>query len=165
MKLLPKFILVWTVLSVGFAGSGFVRFRSHTPEDFYFNPRDETLASPAYQKLVKISGNPGAAERLKIDFLIEKVKKSPYSFIRNGVTYNGPRASAHLLWKYRRKITKVATAENFINEIATRSSISGELYLLRLKDGQTYPIRDVLLNELRRLEEYLKKNAFSTDKG
>ncbi|MBI4550582.1 MAG: DUF5329 family protein [Candidatus Omnitrophica bacterium] len=164
MKKIPKLALVLLLLSAAFGASGFLRARTVTPEDVYFCPKNETRTSPVYSKMTEVLENPGALERLKIDFLIEKIKKSPYSFIRNGVPYNGPRSSAHLVWKYRRKVARIVTAHDFINNIATRSSISGELYLVRLKDGRTYPMRDVLLNELRRLEESLKEDAVSTDK-
>jgi len=82
---------------------------------------------------------------------------SPYTFIRNGTSYSGVRGAAHLIWKYHRKISKVNSAQEFIDEIVTRSSLSGELYWVKLDGKSTCPLRDLLVNELSRLEAALKE--------
>lgn len=116
-----------------------------------------------YRKILGVADNPAARERAQIDYLIEVMRKSPYTFIRNGVEHSGARGAAHLIWKYHRKLSKVHSVQSFIDEIATRSSLSGELYLVKLEEGKTYPLRELLTNEWQRLESSLKEDRGSTD--
>ena len=46
----------------------------------------------------------------------------------------------------------VTTAAQFIDQIAARSSTSGQAYLLRYPDGRTVPAAQVLADELRRID-------------
>ena len=95
-------------------------------------------------------------ERIKIRYLIEAVQKSSLIFIRNGKTYRGTEAAAHLSWKYSFAGKRVENVHDFIEKIASQSIQTGSSYLVRTSDGETYPLRDVLYNELERLEQSLK---------
>lgn len=151
--------------SAALATTGFFRVKSPTPPDIFLAPASygDIHPKPSYRKLLGLADNRGALERAKIDYLIELMEHSPYTFIRNGASYSGARGAAHLIWKYYRKVSKVNSAQGFIDEIATRSSLSGELYLVKLDGKSTYPLRDLLVNELSRLEAVLKEERGSTD--
>lgn len=75
-------------------------------------------------------------EARKIHYLIEVVKTSGHIFIRNGTEYNSDEAARHLEKKWGRVKDKITTADDFITYIASKSSMSGEPYLIKLKDGK-----------------------------
>jgi len=152
------FISAFLVLSA-MTCSGFLSVKSRTPANVYFTPGPaaDIRQNPLYRRALVAAKNPNALERIKIDYLIELIRHSPYTFIRNGAGHTGKQGAAHLLWKYRHALAKVTSAQIFIDEIATRSFSSGELYLV--KSGETsYPLRDILINELTRLNLALKED-------
>ncbi len=154
--------ILFTGVFLGFSAlavSGFLSVKSKTPADVYFMPGPATdiRQNPLYRKALDVAKNPRALERIKIDYLIELMRHSPYTFIRNGASHTGEEGSRHLLWKYHRNISKVDSAQIFIDEIATRSSASGDLYLVKT-DEASYPLRDILMNELIRLNMALEKD-------
>ena len=75
----------------------------------------------------------------EINYLISLVGESGCTFIRNGKRYLGRDARAHLNSKRRRNAHLFDSAEEFIEMIASKSSMSGELYLISCKgkDQQT----------------------------
>ena len=77
-------------------------------------------------------------ERKKIDYLISSVENlQGAKFIRNGSEYNGKEAAKHLRMKLQNAGVKVLTADDFIQICASKSSISGKPYMIRLSDGKT----------------------------
>lgn len=66
----------------------------------------------------------------EIDFLITRVEQSGCAFVRNGAAHPAPEAAAHLRKKLN-SVRRSLTAEQFIEHVAARSSISGEPYLIR----------------------------------
>ncbi|OGX06748.1 MAG: hypothetical protein A3G87_07620 [Omnitrophica bacterium RIFCSPLOWO2_12_FULL_50_11] len=98
-----------------------------------------------------------AVETAKIEYLIERIRKSPYLFIRNRVEYSAAEAARHLTWKYEHARRYALTAHDFIRHLATRSLESGLLYLVKLPNGTTYPVKELLENELFALEQSLNK--------
>jgi hypothetical protein len=52
-------------------------------------------------------------------------------FIRNGQEYDAAQAVAHLKRKLRQAGSKITTAEEFVDLLASESSISGKPYLVR----------------------------------
>jgi hypothetical protein len=138
-----------------FICSAFLK-KPDTPPDIFL-AGGEIRSTPSYQKVLRFLKDPVALEKAKIDYLISRMRSSDYRFDRNGVFFSGKRGAAHLLWKYHNKSEKqIKTALDFIHVIATRSSSSGEFYKVHVSDYQVYPLGDLLLNELRRLEELLK---------
>ena len=78
-----------------------------------------------------------AASNPEIEALIVRVEHAHgVVFIRNGSEYSATEAAAHL----RRKLTaahgRIATAEQFIDHIGTRSSMTGIAYRVRFADGR-----------------------------
>lgn len=115
-------------------------------------------SSRAFREAVAAQpGNP-AYEQARINYLLERVSKSPYNFIRNGSRYSGKRGAVHLRWKYYfRSGKKIKTAEAFIEQIATFSKRSGQPYQMEFLDGQRCPLQLLLLNELKTLDQELEK--------
>jgi len=73
----------------------------------------------------------------RIERLIDAVERSTdHRFIRNGVDYDAGTAARFLRakWAYARE--RIRTAEEFVREIGTRSSMSGSRYRVRGPDGR-----------------------------
>lgn len=64
----------------------------------------------------------------EIERLIQYVEASGATFTRNGSEYNAEEAAAHLRLKWRNGKKYAATAEEFIDNLATKSSFSGKPY-------------------------------------
>ena len=79
--------------------------------------------------------NPAAAEK-EIAHLLQYIAESDCTFIRNGREYNGKKARQHLERKYMYAKRAILSSDSFIENIATKSSISGEPYKVRCKDGE-----------------------------
>jgi hypothetical protein len=94
-------------------------------------------------------------EKIKIRYLIEAVRRSSLTFIRNNEAYRGVESAAHLSWKYSFAGKRVQTVHDFIDKIASQSIQTGSPYLVKNSEGKTCPLRDVLNNELKRLERSL----------
>jgi hypothetical protein len=78
------------------------------------------------------------SETAKIQYLIASVEALEGArFIRNGREYDTGAASNHLRLKLKTAGDKVRTAEDFINLCASKSSMTGEPYLIRLAGGFT----------------------------
>ena len=90
------------------------------------------------------------SEAAKIQYLIASVEAlEGGKFIRNGSEYDARAASDHLRLKLRVAGNKVKTAEDFIKFCASRSSITGEPYLIRLADGTTVKSEVFFRNKLK----------------
>lgn len=73
------------------------------------------------------------AARAEVDALLARLQASGCEFNRNGSWYSGTEAKAHLLKKldYLEGKDMVKTAEQFIEQGASTSSMSGKPYLVR----------------------------------
>jgi hypothetical protein len=94
-----------------------------------------------------------AVEKQKIEALIKQVSDlKDAKFIRNGSTYEVSSAVRLLHGKWDANAAEIKTARDFIDKIASVSSISGKPYLIRFKDGREITSREYLLAELQKLE-------------
>jgi hypothetical protein len=84
----------------------------------------------------------------EVAHLINFVQSSLCKIKRNGTTYQGEEAAAHIRKKYDYFRGKIKTTEQFIEYAASKSTMSGKYYTVQC-DGQK-PIRtqDWLLREL-----------------
>ncbi|MCL2790547.1 MAG: DUF5329 domain-containing protein [Desulfobulbus sp.] len=91
----------------------------------------------------------------QITMLIESVRDAPAGthFIRNGTAYDVAEAVSHLNFKYSRAKSRVKTAEDFIKYVASKSSVSGEEYLIRYPDGKTVTAAAFFTEKLRVMRE------------
>jgi hypothetical protein len=76
------------------------------------------------------------AQKEKIEALIDLVRTSDITFIRNGEAYEGKKAAEHLKKKYDHANGKIQTLDQFIEHIASKSSMSGEAYQVRKRNGE-----------------------------
>lgn len=74
------------------------------------------------------------------------------SFVRNGKTYRVDEAVAHMRMKWDWKKDRIKTVDDFIRIIASKSSVSGKPYLIRLADGAEMPAEEWFRQQLRRME-------------
>jgi hypothetical protein len=104
------------------------------------------------------AGNVSAAEDSDktITYLLDYVASSDLTFVRNGQDAPATEAAAHMRqkWDYFRQ--KIKTPEDFIELAATKSELSGKLYLVRFKDGRESPAGEWLA---KALAEYRKKSS------
>ncbi len=108
------------------------------------------MAMPAPQH--SLAGDTAARERERIHALLDALERSGLEFIRNGFTHTAREARAHLEMKLDRAGGRVTTAEQFIRHCATRSSLSGRPYLVRLADGSTVHAADWLRARLAEID-------------
>jgi hypothetical protein len=104
--------------------------------------------------------NGGSANTLteaeKIEQLLSEVETVKGDvFIRNGVEYSAKDAADHLRTKLQAAGDKIATAEEFIENVASASSLSGEPYRIRLANGTEVLAADYLREKLAQLEKPL----------
>ena len=96
---------------------------------------------------------PPAQEQSRIERLIRYVEsQKAMKFIRNGSEYTAEDAGKFLRGKLEAMGSEVTTARQFIKRIASRSSMSGQPYHVRMPDGQTVLAENFLEDELQRIE-------------
>ncbi len=94
------------------------------------------------------------SETEKIERLIVSIEHlENATFIRNGTAYTAIDAAAHIRSKLKYAGNRIKTAEQFIEHLATRSSQSGEPYLIRFQDGREVQSAEFLRQELKKLED------------
>lgn len=111
--------------------------------------------------LVSWSGfaNQSEIEQKKIEALLEAIRASDVTFIRNGKEHTSEKAFKHLQRKLKSAQRswfappkKEWTAKLFIEKVASGSSLSGKPYLVRTKEGKTAEAQLWLLERLKELE-------------
>ncbi len=74
------------------------------------------------------SAGTSMAGEAEIQYLLEFVDNSGCTFIRNGKEYPPQKASEHLEFKYSKVKKRIKTTEDFVEKIASKSSITGKKY-------------------------------------
>ena len=93
------------------------------------------------------------SEAQKIQALIASVEHLQGAvFIRNGSEYDGAKAAEHLRRKLDYAGKRIQTAEQFIDKLATGSSMSGKPYKIRFADGHSVESAAFFREQLRKLE-------------
>ena len=94
-----------------------------------------------------------ATERARIERLIQFVEnKHDIHFIRNGTSYSCQDAAKFMRGKFEMMGEHVNTAQQFIDQIASKSSTTGQPYFIRFADGKTLPAAAFLGDELKRMD-------------
>ena len=102
----------------------------------------------------QLNAQQSLTESQKIDHLISFVRNLRGAiFIRNGSEHTPNDAANHLQMKCEKAGARIKTAKAFVEKIATKSSISGDLYIIRFANGKEFPCQMVLFNELKKLED------------
>lgn len=92
-------------------------------------------------------------ERDKIERLIEGIAVLENAvFVRNGTEHDAEQAAEHLQHKWNHAGGRIDTADAFIEELASRSSMTGRAYQIRFADGSTVSSGDYLGQRLAELE-------------
>ena len=94
-------------------------------------------------------------DELKIQYLLACIQDSKYQFVRNGITYSGGEAMQWLRWKRihpQYKDHPIRTPDDFIERVADGSRNTGLPYEVVLPDGHRERLKNLLRNELVRLE-------------
>lgn len=90
---------------------------------------------------------------IRIDRLIAAVaNQKDAKFVRNGTAYEAADAARFLRGKLDNKGSRISTASDFIEQIASRSSSSGKAYTIQFADGRKLPAAEFLKEELRRMD-------------
>lgn len=93
------------------------------------------------------------SEMQKIEILIDYVEKMEGAvFIRNREEHSAEEAAKHLRSKVNAAGSDLQTASDFIKHIASHSSMTGEIYQIRMADGETLPAGELLRKKLDALE-------------
>ena len=96
----------------------------------------------------------------EIDYLLTTVGGSGCVFIRNGKRHNAMDAEDHLRMKYRRGKRYAPTTEDFIERLASKSSMSKKLYQIDCPGEDPVPSGDWLT---LRLAEFRDEQATRED--
>ena len=80
-----------------------------------------------------VHATPTATAKAEIDYLLAKIGGSGCEFYRNGTWYDGTKAVSHLQFKYGNLVASqlISTTDDFIERAASRSSFTGEAYMIR----------------------------------
>lgn len=80
---------------------------------------------------------PQATAQIEINYLLGYIEQSGCRFYRNGAWYDSKQARAHLREKYDFLAARgrIRTTEDFIEQAATRSSMSGKAYAIKCGSG------------------------------
>lgn len=89
-----------------------------------------------------------ATPEQEVNHLLEFVANSEATFIRNGDEHTSSEAADHLAMKYRRAGRYAKTADDFIENLASKSSWSGKAYTVKLKNGDSITAKKWLTDEL-----------------
>jgi endonuclease IV len=93
------------------------------------------------------------SEEQKINKLLTYVENlAGAKFVRNGESHDAKKAAEHLRMKREKAGSKVKTALDFIEKVASKSYFSGDPYLITFANGSTRNASDVLKEELKRIE-------------
>lgn len=94
-------------------------------------------------------------EAAKIRYLIASVETlEGAKFIRNGREYDARSAASHLRLKLKNAGYRVRTAEDFIKFCGSKSSMTGEPYLIRFTDGTTVKTEVFFRKKLMEFAKY-----------
>jgi len=101
--------------------------------------------------------------RAEIDALMVKLQESRCEFSRNGLWYSAAEAKSHLLRKleYLEGRGEVQSTEQFIELVASKSSLSGQPYRVKCADAASLESAVWLYGELKRLRAPARAAATS----
>lgn len=83
-----------------------------------------------------------------IHYLIEYIRDSNVTFVRNFSDHTSAEAAEHVEKKYRHFEDKIDTPEEFIELCASKSLITGSAYSIIDERGKRLPSREWLMNAL-----------------
>lgn len=126
--------------------------------------RTAALSGMLLAGLLALSGSAGAGTNsasVEIAYLLNAVEQGDCRFLRNGSWYSAHAAADHLRAKYQLKSAAgvIASAEEFIAKVASRSSFSGEAYEVQCAGRRQEPSAAWLSERLREYRQRLSPDA------
>jgi hypothetical protein len=85
----------------------------------------------------------------EVEHLLQFIRSTSCELVRNGRRYGGDRAHRHVMRKYDHFRDEIASTEDFIAYVATKSERSGRPYLFSCNGVETESA-EMLLDELER---------------
>ena len=112
-------------------------------------------------------GQPPASAVDEISYLLTSLGASGCEFYRNGSWYDARAAEAHLRYKYARLVAadRISTAEDFIDQAATTSSLSGKAYFVRCGQSPAINSSSWLYGLLKRYRDTRASGAPHAGRG
>lgn len=93
-------------------------------------------------------------EEQKIDYLINCVEQLKDAvFIRNGISYDASQAASHLRMKRAKAGKLLKTVDQFIDKVASESSMTGKPYKIKFANSQEIEAREFYKQCLKKLEQ------------
>ncbi len=101
---------------------------------------------------VTLAANPSPQVEVEVSHLLTYIEDSGCQFYRNGSWYDGHQARSHFELKYHYlcRITTATRTEDVIECAGSRSSMSGEPYLVKCDDSAPVTSSEWLRTELER---------------
>jgi len=90
----------------------------------------------------------------EIEHLLNYVKTTKCTYIRNGEPYQGPKAVSHIQRKYNYFKDDIHSTEDFIRLSATKSTMSGRKYQIKCPGQPEMESKKWLLEELSRYRQH-----------
>ena len=128
---------------------------------FAWTPRSWLFTVLLLTSLAVSGDGPGQqSENLEsaIQFLLKHVADSGLTFIRNSGRHAAVDAAEHMNSKYEYFRDKIKTPEDFIQRCASKSLMSGKLYLVVLENGEEVRTDAWLLSALTVYRSNLAEN-------
>ncbi|MCC9137958.1 DUF5329 family protein [Pontibacter silvestris] len=117
-------------------------------------PLQYAVAQQNSAPVTNASNSKTLTEKQKIEQLIQFIRSmNDATFIRNGNEHSCKEAADHLQAKWHKHSDRIKDADDFIEHLASKSSMSGEPYLIRFADGKTHKSADILHTELNKIEK------------
>lgn len=114
----------------------------------------EIEALGSFKKLAQKTDADPSYEKARIEYLLERLSRTTYNFLRNGETHDSKKAVLLMRYKWAKFKSEVITAEDFASKIAAGSRTSGEPYYLKAHN-RFYLVKDILFFELEQLDQAL----------
>jgi hypothetical protein len=95
------------------------------------------------------------SEKEKIEYLISSVEQlNDAQFYRNGEWYDATTAADHLRMKLSNAGSRVKTAQDFIDKVASCSSMTGEAYKIKYSNGKELTTKEYFTEKLNELNSH-----------
>ena len=106
--------------------------------------------------LPSAQAEPRLGVQIEVSFLLGYVEGAGCSFYRNGSWYDSRSAQAHLREKYMFLVARnmINSTDDFIDLVATESSLSGQPYAVKCADGASVSSNRWLREELVRYRKF-----------
>lgn len=136
---MPRFIISVIVVLFSFSFVGIAEMQG-------LQPVSESSAYHQYSR------QKSSSELAKILFLLNRFWFAEAEVYSEGIWYDSKKAMLEAK-KFISKHYKKQSAEKFVNVYAYRPLKGRDIYQIRLQGGESHPLREVLLDELKTLEE------------